>query len=363
MNSDAIAWAERACRSVMATYTPETLPPEGKWHYHQGVFLLGALRLWRRTGDESLYEYAKRYVDHNIAPDGSFEYRKGELDAIQAGMLLFPLWERTKDERYRTAMRTLARLLESRPTTSDGGFWHKEIYPNQLWLDGLYMEGPFAVRYAELFDEPRFYDIVADQAFLIERHTRDPKTGLLRHAWEETRNTSWADPATGRAPEFWGRAMGWFPAALLDMLDRLPADHRAREGMIAMYRSLIEAIVKVQDEKTGLWYQVLDKGDRPENWLETSCSSLFVYSLSKGVTVGLLDRSYAQYARKGFEGVLTKISGTDDGRIEIRDICVGTGVGNYEHYIKRDRKTNDLHGVGAFVLSTIELQRMNETLG
>lgn len=363
MNSDAITWAERACRSVMATYSPETLPPGGTWHYHQGVFLLGAERLWHETGDESLYEYTKRYVDHNIAPDGSFTYRKGELDAIQAGMLLFPLWERTKDERYRIAMRTLARLLESWPSTSDGGFWHKEVYPNQLWLDGLYMEGPFAVRYAAAFDEPRFYDIVTNQAFLIERHTRDAKTGLLKHAWEETRNTAWADPATGQAPEFWGRAMGWFPVALLDMLDTLPAGHHARERLIAMFRSLVEAIVKVQDERTGLWFQVLDKGDRPENWLETSCSSLFVYAFSKGVTSGLLDRSFAERARRGFEGVLTKVSETADGRLEIRDICVGTGVGKYEHYIKRERKTNDLHGVGAFVLSAIELQRMNNMLG
>ncbi|MBN1523914.1 MAG: glycoside hydrolase family 88 protein [Spirochaetales bacterium] len=353
-HKEALSWAVKACDAIMKTYTPKELPPAGGWHYHQGVFLLGMIRLWHETGDNTFFEYTKEYTDTCIDADGKFEMRPGELDSIMAGMLLFPLYEKTNDKRYKIAMDTLIHFWTGWKKNSIGGYWHKDIYPNQMWLDGIYMQGPFAVNYAKLFDKPAFYDEVAKQAILMYENILDEKTGLLRHAWDESRQVAWADPQTGLSPEHWGRAMGWYPVAVLDILDVLPADHKDRKRLEAVFIELMKSLVKYQEPETGLWYQVLDKGDRADNWLETSCTSLFVYAYAKGVRTGLLGSEYMNYAESGFRGMTSKAKENGQGILEIEDICIGTGVGDYIHYINRPRKTNDLHGVGAFALSCIE---------
>jgi unsaturated rhamnogalacturonyl hydrolase len=354
-------WAEKACRALMNKFTAAELPPVGRWHYHQGVFLLGVERCWKASKQEKYYQYVKDWVDSIILTDGTIKnYNSTELDDLQAGILLFDLFDRTGDERYKKALYTLVSHLHHWKRNAAGGFWHKEAYPNQMWLDGLFMAGPLAVQFGNRFNESGFFDMIVEQALLMWKNTRDEQTGLLYHGWDESKQAVWADPVTGRAPEFWGRAIGWYPAALLDILDYLPNTHGGRILLIDILNNLLIALTKYQDDKTGLWYQVVDKGDHPDNWLETSCSSLFVYSLAKAVRMGYLDNQYLQNAWKGYQGVVDTLKFDARGDVSIGDICIGTGIGDYTHYIARPRSENDLHGAGAFIIMCVEMSRAKE---
>lgn len=352
-----IEWAKKSCDALMAKFEPEQLPPD-RFHYHQGVFLEGMEHCYEETKEEKYYDYIKRWVDSCILPDGSIrKYNDNELDDIQPGILLFNLYKRTGDERYKKALYTLLPLLKSWPTNPSGGFWHKERYPNQMWLDGLYMAGPIATQFAETFNEPEYFDMMTFQAILMEKYTKDEKTGLLFHGWDETKEAFWADPETGKAPEFWGRAIGWFPVAILDMLDHLPKDHKDRSKLIEILQDLLIALPKFQDEATGLWYQVIDKGDQADNWLENSCSSLFAYAIAKAVRMGHLDESHLDAAWKGYQGVIDTLTFDEQGHLVLGHICIGTGIGDYDHYIARPTSENDLHGAGAFILMCVEMSK------
>ena len=350
-----LEWAEKACETLMAKFEPEQLPPE-RFHYHQGVFLSGMEKCWRETGKIKYYNYIKAWVDSHILEDGSItKCKTDELDDIQPGVLLYSLYEQTGDERYKKALYTLVPLLKSWRTNPSGGFWHKGHYPNQMWLDGLYMAGPITVQFAKTFGESEYADMMADQAFLMEKHTKDPVTGLLYHGWDETKEASWADPETGQAPEFWGRAIGWYPAALLEMFEYLPEEHKDKAKLLEILQDLLIALVKYQDPATGLWYQVIDKGDLPDNWLENSCTSLFVHAIAKAVRFGYLDSKYLAYAWKGYQGVIDTLKFDEKGDVVIGNICIGTGIGDYAHYIARPTSENDLHGAGAFILMCVEM--------
>lgn len=353
-----IDWAKAACDAVMAAYTPEELPPAGKWHYHQGVFLTGAVQVWERTGDVRYFDYTKRYVDHLVDELGNVVVAKGELDAIQAGLLLFTLEDATGDSRYREAARKLRALFDTFNRTREGGFWHKDHYPYQMWLDGLYMGGVFAARYAARYGEPELVDMALHQERLMRRGTLRPD-GLLVHAWDESRRAPWADPATGMAPEVWGRALGWYGVALAEIRAALPEDHPARVDLAAKLGALAEALVRHQDVESGLWYQVVDKGDQPDNWLELSCSSLFVYVIAEAVRCGAADPALLEAARRGFAGITARVERDAEGRLVLPDICIGTGVGDYAHYIARPVSRNDLHGVGTFVWACMAMDRVD----
>ncbi|HPT88523.1 MAG TPA: glycoside hydrolase family 88 protein [Bacillota bacterium] len=350
-------WAEHACETLMAKFEPAQLPPAGRWHYHQGVFLKGMLMVWKKTGQQKYFDYVKGYVDSLVDDNGSFEFRNTELDSIQAGLLLFDLYEVTKKEKYKIAADQLISFMTGWKKTNEGGFWHKEIYPYQMWLDGLYMAGPFAVQYATVFNRPELYDLVVQQAELMLKNTKDEKTGLLHHAWDESRQAVWANPETGKSPEFWSRSIGWVVVALVEILDYLPKDHPKRGFLIHELKSLIEAVAKQQDPKTGMWFQVTDKGDQPDNWVEHSASCLFVYGMAKAIRMGYVDAKYQETANRGFEGLLKMVTIDEDGKVTIPEICIGTGVGDYAHYIARPRSTNDLHGVGAFLFACVEMSK------
>lgn len=352
-----LQWAEKGCEALMHKFEPEQLPPD-RFHYHQGVFLSGMEKCWKQTKNDKYFTYIKRWVDSQVQPDGSIrKFNADELDDIQPGILLFNLYEQTGDERYTKALHTLVPLLKSWKTNSQGGFWHKDRYPNQMWLDGLYMAGPIAVQYGHTFNDSSYFDLLTYQAILMEKHTKDPNTGLLYHGWDESKQAPWADPETGVAPEFWGRAIGWYPVALLEMFDYLPEDHKDKTALVDILKNLLASLVKFQDPETGLWYQVVDKVDRADNWLENSCSSLYVQAIAKAVRKGYLDKSYMEYAWKGYQGVIDTLEFDESGNVVIGNICIGTGIGDYAHYIARPTSANDLHGAGAFILMCVEMSK------
>lgn len=360
-NKSPLDYAREACDMMMRRWAAAELPPKGQFHYHQGVFLSGMEKTYRLCKDERYIQYIKDWVDSIIDYKGEItKFNPGQLDDLQPGILLFPLLKLTGDQRYQLAIDTVAYYMASSRKCENGGFWHKAWYRQQMWLDGLYMAGPFLAQYGAEYDRP---DLIAEdvrQAQLMEQVTRDPRTGLFYHAWSENRLVNWADKETGLSPEFWGRSIGWVPVALLDELDFIPAENtEARAELARIATSLLTALLPFQDAETGMWYQVVDKADRPENWPETSCTCLYVAGLMKAVRLGLMGKSVLPAAIRGYESVINRLEYDDQG-VRIGGVCVGTGVGDYQHYINRPTSVNDLHGVGAYLIMCIEVA---QTLG
>jgi unsaturated rhamnogalacturonyl hydrolase len=356
-------WSARMADSVIARHSAG----EALWHYEHGLMLQAIEQVWRATGDETYWRFVKDTVDLFIGPDGEIRtYRLEEynLDQINPGKVLFPLYEATGEERYRQAIVRLRRQFDSHPRTDAGGFWHKQIYPYQMWLDGIYMAAPFYARYAQAFGEPAVFDDIAHQIILVEQRTRDPETGLLYHAWDERRKQGWANPETGCSPHFWGRAMGWYAMALVDVLDYFPADHPQRQEILDVLSRTTEAIAGVQDRETGLWYQVLDQGDRAGNYLESSASCMFVYAVAKGVRQGHLSARYQPIADRGYRGILESFITVDDsGLVSLEKVCAVAGLGgnpyrdgSFDYYVNERVAANDYKGVGPCILASLEME-------
>ncbi len=349
-------YAVSACDTLMRKFAAPDLPPRHQFHYHQGVFLSGMEKTYRLCGDEKYFEYIKTWVDSLLNPQGDIvSYNPGQLDDLQPGVLLFPLYERTGAYTYHEAIHTVATHIKSFPRCENGGFWHKAWYHGQMWLDGLYMGGPYLAMYGAMTGDTGCFDLCAQQAAIMREMTRDEKTGLWYHAWDSKRKCPWADPETGRSPEFWGRSIGWVPVALLEEADYIPREHPAWKTVTDIAVELIRAILPWQDKESGLWYQVVDKPDGEGNWTEVSCSSLYVCALYKAIHMGLMEEALLPIAKKGYEGVIAT-TGEDENGILIGKVCVGTGVGDYQHYINRPTSVNDLHGVGAFLLMCAEAE-------
>lgn len=353
-------YARAACDTLMRRYAAPDLPPLGRFHYHQGVFLSGMHETWKLCGEEKYFQYIRGWIASVFDEEGRIlNYRHGDLDDIQPGILLFPLWARTGEERYRRCLQSVYQQVLDIPRTSEGGFWHKVHLKDQMWLDGLYMSGPFIAQYAQVFQLPELAREVPRQALMMQEKTRDEATGLLFHAWDGAREEGWADPVTGRSQEFWGRAMGWVPVALLNDLDFLPEDVPGRSEMIRMCTDLLSALCRYQSED-GRWYQVVNRGGEEGNWLENSCSCLYVAALCKAMRLGLMPSEYADAARRGYEGVIRSLEWIGED-LQIGHVCIGTGVGDYLHYCQRPVSVNDLHGAGAFLLMCTEMHQWLES--
>ncbi|SED47677.1 glycoside hydrolase family 105 protein [Streptomyces sp. PAN_FS17] len=348
-------WSVAVVDSTTARYTPTTI---GGWSYPVGLYLYGQYLVFRRTHNPQYLSYIKSYVDRFVAADGSMSQGFNSLDSMQAGRLLTILHHETGEDRYRVAAKRIRDRLDTYPRTEDGGFWHADTASraHQLWADGVYMVNPFLVEYGKEFhDSANANDEAARQLHLYGSHLQ-VAGGLLRHAYDESRTATWADPATGLAPEHWCRAVGWYSMAMVNVLDAVPAGHPRRPELLRILRVLAAGLERHQDPATGRWFQVIDKGDRADNWTETSCSSMFTYALSRGAQRGYLDRHYAAVAERGYRGVLRKVSLGADGRTQLTDISVGTNVGDYAYYAARTRATNDFHGLGAFLIMNEQLR-------
>jgi len=366
------AWSVRIAEAVMRR-NPDPLLLDvtnntPKWDYTQGIIALAMQKVAERTGDARYWNYAKAYYDGMIGEDGTIRaYRLDEysLDRINAGKPLFALYEKTRDEKYRKAIETLRRQLREHPRNDDGGYWHKKRYPHQMWLDGLYMAAPFYAQYAKVFREPAVFDDVINQFVLMEQHARDDRTGLLVHGYDDSRAQSWADPKTGRSAVFWGRAMGWYAMGLIETLDYVPLDHPRRGELLGILRRLAEAIVKVQDPKSGVWWQVLDQPGREGNYLESSVSSMFAYVLLKASRLAYLDKPYGEAGRRAYAGIIKEFMEGDDLTRAVAVVGLGGDPnsegryrdGTYQYYVGEKTRSNDPKAVGAFIFASLEAER------
>ena len=338
-----------------------------KWTYEYGVVLKGLEGVWLSSGDGRYFSFIQKGMDNFVSADGTirtYNVADYNLDNINSGRSLLLLYKVTGQDKYRKAAAVLREQLKTHPRTSDGGFWHKKIYPSQMWLDGLYMAEPFYAEYALTFHEDADFDDIARQFVLMELHSRDAKTGLLYHGWDESKQQRWSDPATGRSPNFWDRAMGWYAMALVDTLDYFPRQHAQRSALIAILNRLAKSVANYQDAKTGLWYQVMDKGTEQGNYLEASGSSMLVYALAKGVRNGYLPATYLSVARRGYKGLLDRFVRVDaQGQTNFEGTVGVAGLGgnpyrdgSYQYYLSEKVVTNDPKGVGAFLMASNEME-------
>jgi unsaturated rhamnogalacturonyl hydrolase len=339
-----------------------------KWDYSAGLMLLAIERVGETTHDPRYASYIKASIDSLVRSDGTIAtYASTEynLDQINEGRALFALYDRTHDARYTRAADLLRDQLRSQPRTAEGGFWHKQIYPQQMWLDGLYMAEPFYAEHAQRHGDTAAMNDVARQFLLVARHLRDPKTGLYYHAWDSVHQQPWTDPVTGLSKNFWGRAVGWYLMAAVDVLDYLPKTHRDRAELIRVVQQLADAVARVQDPVSGVWWQVLDQPNRAKNYLEASGSAMFTYAFAKGARMGYLAPDYRHRAERAFDGMVTTfVSAHADGLVSINGICKVAGLGgnpprdgSYEYYVSEPVVADDYKGVGAFILAANELGR------
>lgn len=364
-------WSERMANAMMETHKDSiTYKEAGKfarWDYEQAILLKALERVWNHTGDGKYYQFILKNMDAYVNEKGEIKTYKGEqfnIDNLTGGRILLMLYRETGKEKFKLAADLLRNQLKNQPRTKEGGFWHKKIYPNQMWLDGLYMAEPFYAEYSKDFDEPRNFDDIANQFIWMEKHAKDPKTGLLYHGWDESKEQKWANKTTGTSPNFWDRALGWYVMALADVLDTFPKDHPKRPAMIAIYQRLMPAIVKFQDPKEGCWYQIMDKINGKGNYMEASGSAMFVYALAKGVRMGYLDKSYLQYAQKGYQGMLKNFITTDEKGIpHYEKVVLVSGLGgnpyrdgSYEYYLKEPIRRDDLKGIAPFIMASLEME-------
>lgn len=340
------------------------------WDYEQGLFLKAIEQVYIRTGDAKYFDYIKKNIQSFVDEKGNIKtYHATEFnsDNITTGRALLFLYQEIADEKYKLAAQKLREQIKNQPRTQEGGFWHKDRYPNQMWLDGLYMLEPFYAEYGNIFHENNWDDIIK-QFELMWKGGIDPKTGLLFHAYDYAKVQPWANKSNGHSPNFWGRSMGWYEMALVDVLDYMPENHPKRKILINQLNELSEALLKIQDTKTGLWYQVPNFPGRKGNYFEASCANMFVYSFAKGARKGYLPQKFLTAAQKAYQGISKEFISKDaDGNLHLEKTVSVGGLGgtpyrdgSYEYYLSEPLKKDDLKGVGPFILASLEMEIAEE---
>lgn len=354
-NPTDLEWSQRVVDSTLTRW-PDA-HEFGSWSYPRGLYLFGQYLVYKRTGDKHYLQYIRDWVDAHIDAEGHLDREVHALDDVLAANLLVVLYHETREPRYKLAAQIFRARFDSYPRTSDGGLWHATVPSRQwqLWLDGTYMAVPFLLRYGQEFDDAKYSQQEAvRQLIVFHKHLQDAHRGLLYHAYDESGKAPWANPVTHHSALFWCRAMGWYGMTLVDTLDALPKNDRGQRSLIRILRKLVEDLARDQDSKTGLWYQIVDKTTVTGNWTETSSSAMFTYIIDIAVKRKYISAKYLEVAAKGYRGVLSRISLGNDGLTNLEGICEGTNVGDLQYYFNRKRNTNDLHGLGAFLLMNEE---------
>jgi unsaturated rhamnogalacturonyl hydrolase len=367
--ADSLPWSQRAANAATARWPDGRFTPQGArwaWNYELGTLLEGMDSVWLSTADPRYFNYIKSSVDALVTPDGTIPTLKPEeheLDDILLGRQLLFLYRVTQQKRYLTAATFLWNQLARQPRNAEGGYWHKQRYPNQMWLDGLYMAEPFRAEYAVLSHHPEEFAGIAKQFVLMEQHARAPKTGLLYHGWDASKQERWAGKQTGDSHEFWARGIGWYMMALVDTLDSLPGNDPGRAQLLAILRRETAAVARFQDAKTGLWYTMMNRAGEKGNYFESSSACMFVYAFAKGVRRGYLPVSYLANARRGYEGILAHFVKAAGGNVSLTDTVKSSGLGgtpyrdgSYAYYLSERIVTDDPKGVGAFLLASTEME-------
>jgi unsaturated rhamnogalacturonyl hydrolase len=338
-----------------------------KWTYDMGVILKGIEGLWMNTGNGTYFKYMQQQIDFFVNDKGQIKtYKPDEynIDHINNGKVLLTLYRVTLKEKYLIAAKQLAQQLATHPRTQQGSFWHKKIYPNQVWLDGLYMAQPFYAEYAQLSGSDTAFADIANQLIWIEQHTRDAKTGLLYHAYDESKQMDWANKLTGTSPLFWARAMGWYATALVDVLDYFPANHPQQKNIVAIAQRLAKAIV-AQQQSNGLWLDILHYtgAGKEKNYTETSASSQFIYFLAKGMRKGYLPSNYLPNVQKAYKNLVTNFVKIENGFTNLYGTVKVSGLGgkpyrdgSFAYYMSEPVIVNDPKGMCAFLLAANEME-------
>ncbi|GLB30719.1 glycoside hydrolase 105 family protein [Lacrimispora amygdalina] len=337
------------------------------WNYIDGCMIKAVLEMYSITKDSKYLEFADTFIDYRVKEDGSidgYDVEELNIDNVNAGKTLFELYDLTGKEKYRKAIDLVYSQIEKMPRTKEGNFWHKNIYPNQVWLDGLYMCQPFYMEYETRFNDRKNCEDIYRQFANITKHMRDSETGLYYHAYDSSREMFWCDKVTGLSQNFWLRALGWYSMALLDTMDKDNLkDQEALHQMKDAFKSLIDAMLNYQDP-SGMWYQVVNLGGMEKNYLETSGSAIFSYAILKGVRLGYLPEAYAEYGKKAFEGICRTYLHMEEGNMSLGGICLVAGLGGkdrrdgtFQYYMSEPVVKDDAKGVGPFLLAYTEMKR------
>ena len=364
-------WSKKLAKSIMER-TPRLYEEKwykGKWSYDYGVVLKGFQLLWERTQEKIYFDFIKDNIDYFVQEDGTirgYSVEEYNIDHVNTGKLFFLLYKETGEEKYKKAAELLSQQLANHPRTSEGAFWHKEIYPYQIWLDGLYMGSPFYAEFIQNFSEEKDYQDVLRQFEISYKHLFDPKTNLLIHAWDEKKVQPWADPKTGLSHHFWSRSIGWYLMAAADTYELLH-----EETDCSLLKEILEktlaALLPYQEENSGTWYQVTTETKRKGNYLEASGSSMFVYAMAKGIRLGLLNKEeWLPQVKKSHQGLLDEfVLETKEGWLNLNKNCQVAGLGgadqrdgSYAYYISEPIICNDQKGVGAFLQALIEVETL-----
>ena len=368
--SDAINMA----RTVFHLY-PDSMVTKGSvrpanWNYEIGVTMMGMWGLWEKTGDSVYIKYVKKIVDHFVTAEGNirtYDLTDYNADHILSGRLVLRLYDAYQDPKYKKAADLLRKQIDWQPRNRAGGFWHKLKYPAQMWLDGLYMIEPYYAEYTKRFGSKDAYADIVHEFVLMEQKARDPKTGLIYHGWDESRKQFWADKQTGLSQSFWSRAMGWYHVALVEVLDVMDANHPERKKMLEILNRLTIAIVKAQDNASGVWWQITDKAGAEKNYLESSASAMFVYALARSVNKGYISPAYRTAVQKGYAGLLKEFVVKDgEGRTHFTKTVAVGGLGGslnrngtYAYYMSEPIRSDDFKAIGPFMLAALEMESLN----
>lgn len=359
-------WSKAVAETIMRRHPDVNSYPFKPWCYPQGFVLWGFEKLWETTGGRKYYDYIMNYADGHVDDEGNISCFKGNsMDDIMTGSILVWAYKQTGLQKYKLACDKIREVFNTYPRTSHGGFWHAipKVRWNQMWVDGVFMGQMFLTKYGKYIGDSEYcFNEAAKQLELIEYYCKKGDTGLLYHAWCEDRSVAWADEATGCSPEVWSEGLGWYALILVEVLEIFPQEHPKREQIANQLKRLLEGLKKTQDAKTGLWYQVVDKGDLPDNWHETSGSSMFVYAIKKAMELGFADaKAYGPVAEKGYQGITGKAKVDESGLIDIFDACDGLCVKkSYDEYIHHPQKVNAQEVVAAFLWATWIMEKPKE---
>lgn len=341
------------------------------WNYIDGCMILALLETYNTTGEKKYLDFADAFINHRVQEDGTiagYSVEEYNIDNVNAGKTLFQLYDITGKEKYKKAIDLIYSQIKGQPRTEEGNFWHKKIYPNQVWLDGLYMGQPFYMEYETRFNDRKNYADIFGQFANVVKYMRDEETGLYYHGYDASKSVFWCDKETGLSKNFWLRAIGWYSMALLDTLSKTePEGYEAEyENLKKVFKELIDSLLKYQDE-SGMWYQLPALGGREPNYLETSGSAILAFSILRGVRLGFLPESYREYGVKAFDGIRNKYMKTEDGRLHLGGICLVAGLGpasnlrrdgSFEYYMSEPIVDDDAKGVGPFLLAYTEIRRL-----